>query len=248
MKKNLVVVLGMLSFSWICAAGELHEFRSFSGKSVKAEIMDYNGRMDEVTLRLPNRRIRKVKPSVFIEADQEYIKKWSLIDGFKNSSKLRMEINKKAGDFRRLEGRRGSVAKTRKTRYDIVVENLNSYPMEKISVEYKIFLKPQGDGQWHSELVGLLGSRDELQNPSPVSGARWCEKIPAGGKILFETKFARSVKAKPTSRPDSSGNVLKNQAIVLEGIWVRLVMELDGKKIARDVFAPDTLEGKHEWE
>jgi hypothetical protein len=25
-------------------------------------------------------------------------------------------------------------------------------------------------------------------------------------------------------------------------------MELDGKKIARDVFAPDTLEGKHEWE
>jgi len=248
MKRYLMVVLGVLSFSRMCGAGELHEFRVLSGKSVKAEVIGYNGRLDMVTLKLPNKSIKKVRLGLFVAEDREYVIKWSFVSGFKNNAKFKIKINKKSGGVERVEARKGGLATIKKTRYDIVLENLNSFPLENISVEYKIFIRTKGDGRWLKDLVKLLGSKSELVNPTPTFGAKECGEISPSETILVETKYARSIKAKPGSRTDSSGEAWKNQELVLEGIWVRVVMEIDGETIFRDVFAPDILKGKHTWD
>jgi len=248
MKKYSLIVLGMLSFARMCGAGEVHEFQLPSGKSVKAEIMGYNGRLDVVTLRLPKGGIKKVHPGIFVAEDQKYIQKWALICGFKRSSKFTIKINKKSGDFKRVETKKGGTAKVQEIRYDIVLENSNSYPLEEISVEYRIFVRPKGDGRWHAEMVSALGSLSELTNPTPVSGAKAFMEIVPGETYQVQTKYARSIKAKSGGRADSSGVTFKNQELVLEGIWVRVLMEIDGETFFRDVFAPDTLKGKHVWD
>jgi hypothetical protein len=248
MKRYLLVVWGMLSLSQLCGAGELHEFRTLDGKCVKAEILAYNGRLDVVTLKLPNQSMKKVHPGLFVAKDREYIKNWSFIFGLKNPSKFAVKVNKKQGDYKRKDVRGSGTVKIQEVRYDIAVENLNSFPLENLSIEYKIFLKPRGDGRWPSGLSSLLGSVDELQNPPPVCGAKECLKIDPSETVQFETRYARSVKLKSSGRADSSGKKFKNQELDLEGIWVRVIMEIGDEMVFRDFFAPKALEGKYSWD
>ena len=248
MRSCLIVALGVLSFVRICGAGEFHEFRTLSGKSVKAEVLGYNGRLDEVTLKLPNRNIRKVHPGLFVAEDQKYIKNWALLFGFKSTSKFTVKVNKKSGDFKRVETKKGGTAKVQEIRYDIVLESFNSYPLEEVSVEYKIFARSKGSGLWHPALASELGlSISELKNPPPVSGAKAFREIVSGETYEVQTKYVQKIKAKGTLKADSSGKTYKNQELAIEGIWVRVLMEIDGETIYRDFFTPNTLKGKHAW-
>ncbi|NNJ71296.1 MAG: hypothetical protein HKP10_08440, partial [Kiritimatiellales bacterium] len=58
------------------AKAELREFKTPDGKSVMAEIVGYNAKLGKVELKRENGKRVKVKPSVFVEEDQQYITDW----------------------------------------------------------------------------------------------------------------------------------------------------------------------------
>ena len=208
--------------------------------------MDYNGTLDVVTLKLANKQLKKVKASIFSDADRDYIKKWYLLKGFKDQSRFKVVVKKKSGKSWKKKGPHGGVS-TKEMRYDIVLENRNSYSLEDISVEYGIFLRAKGDGRWLRDFAEALGSSQDLCNPSPVLGGGKYAEISSKAVEVLETKHARTVRADVNGGMDVFGEYFKKQEIVLEGIWVRVTTSVDGETIMREVFDPDTLRGKHDW-
>jgi hypothetical protein len=86
-------VIGVILISASCFAAK-DEFRVFTTQDdrvVSARIINVDRQRGVVELELENKRRKKVKPSVFTEADQAYIHDWNLCKTFMSSSGLRVE-------------------------------------------------------------------------------------------------------------------------------------------------------------
>ena len=85
--KRLFIVAGML-FALLAfrVDAEMREFKLPDGRSLQAEIMGFDGKLGKVELKLANGRRKKIKPGIFVEEDQKYIKEWLALDGLRNAA------------------------------------------------------------------------------------------------------------------------------------------------------------------
>ena len=236
------------------AGAELREFRLPDGRSIQAEIMSYNGKLDKVVLRLENKSIKKVKPGIFVKEDQEYIHEWAKLDGFRNKAffkiscqknlveKWKDEIDEKVSyGGGNTEKENIGELKFEKFAYKLLLENRNTVPLENVEVEYCIFCKEKGKGKWRK-------STDWFSEAT--TGSITVEKLPA--------KKKKTVVTDPVviGRQEITGDVYNGRtgggfekiSAELEGIWVRVIVKAPGgQKAVRELFSPDTLEGKYAW-
>lgn len=249
--KRLFIVAGLLVFTLAAhrADAKMREFTSPDGRTLQAEIVSFNGKLGKVTLKLANGRIRRVEPSRFVEEDQKYIKEWASLDGFRNKTFFKISCSKDMVEKWKdnIEGRvsygGGSSEKAtvgemkfEKYAYNLLLENRNDVPLENIEVEYCIFCKQKGKGQWES-------GTDWFQKEN--KGTLAIKKLPAKSKKTLTTK--PSVIARQEILGDFVQSYEKISA-ELEGIWVRITIKTPGGQSAvRNVFQPKNLEGKHAW-
>ena len=78
------IALSIFLFGTAHARVELHEFTLKDGRTLKAEIVGYNAKLGKVELKRTDGKRVPVKPTVFVEADQSYIREWFMLDGVRN--------------------------------------------------------------------------------------------------------------------------------------------------------------------
>jgi len=247
MKRLLPFVFVLMLVGGTFAGRQYRDFTDIKGRTIRGCVLAFDEHSGTVSFERDNQRTSKVPITIFSEADQDYIKNWCLLRGFRDPSRFKISVKKKNGKTWKKTGEIGGVS-TKEVRYDIVLENRNDLPLENVSVEYRIFLRAKGNGRWVEDFYKALGSSQDLLNPLPVLGEGKYAEIPSKGTMVLETKYARTVKEKVNGGiMDVFGEYFETQEVVLEGVWVRVTTVIDGETIMREVFAPDTLRGKYEW-
>ncbi|MEI6890529.1 MAG: hypothetical protein V5783_00005 [Pontiella sp.] len=92
--KNMI--WSVLILSMILSLGsmaEMHAFELPDGRILEAELVDYNSRQGLVTLKRTDGKRIPVKPSIFIEKDQIYIRDWCAARAFLSDSTLKIQAD-----------------------------------------------------------------------------------------------------------------------------------------------------------
>ena len=79
------------------------EFTLPDGRSLEAEIVQYDERLGQVELKRADGKLVKIKPSVFVEEDQAYVDEWIIHSIFKGRH-ITVEVNKKKVWQRKMDG------------------------------------------------------------------------------------------------------------------------------------------------
>jgi len=149
---RFIVFAGGLFFMCTTARSELYEFKTPDGKSVKAEIADYNARVGKVTLKREDGRRVDVKPSIFTEEGQVQIKEWVSAQAFTSDKQLKITCDDKVveewkeEEYRDLTDTEGNTEQYlmketmfERVAYDIEFQNMNAVALDNIRMEYRIY-------------------------------------------------------------------------------------------------------------
>ena len=223
------------------------------GKSVKAEIIDFNSNLGQVTLKRQNGKRVKVKPSIFVEADQEYIKQWASFKGFRSESLFKISCEDKLVEkWKEVEEREMtysnsgnsagkmtvSESKFERYVYELNLENRSGIALSNLRFEYCIFyeqdIQPRA-GKIEIEKKVESGKIEAVQ----VAGKE--KKILLTNPIVLRNKeYMGEFNYGGAKREKESGD--------LKGIWLRIFCTTDsGQTVTRNVFEPSSIEGKYSW-
>jgi len=118
--------------------GELHEFKLPDGRALKAEIISYNARLEKVELKRADGKHVNVKPDIFVDEDQKYIKEWASLEDFRNESCFKVECKKRIQEKWRDDNDIQQRGYTR-VAYELLLENKSSQALKDLRIEYRIF-------------------------------------------------------------------------------------------------------------
>ena len=236
MEKATVVVVGLLVGLGVKA--EVHEFSTPDGKTVKAEIIGFNAKLGKVELKREGGKRVKVKPAIFVQADQAYIQEWAALDGFRNPSSFKVECRKKTVEKWKEDGSVHEVKYERK-QYEVKIENRTSTPIEGLAVECRIYYE---------------------QEKSRPGQSKTTLKLDKPGKLdltHLRTKETRTLKTDSIVLESRSFNSVdyyyeqgdpQNTEGKLKGIWLRITAKTSGGQTAvRNIYEPASIEGKFRW-
>ncbi len=236
-----------------CFGGQakLHEFTLKDGRTLKAEIVSYNARLGNVELKREDGKRIPVKPTVFSEADQKYIKEWAVLDGVRNERFFKVvcekdlvekwkkeemaEVTYSGGD---VQKELVSVSKFERYVFELNLENKNEFALENLQVEYRIFYEQEvsaGSSKPVAKKKVLLGEL-KVKQIDP----RGKKKLKTESVVVHGTEYSSSITYGGVTKERESGEI--------EGIWLRITATgSDGQSVVREVFEPSNLEGKHKW-
>lgn len=249
--------MGWFSFLFMliiagAAQAELHEFNLPDGRSIKAEIVDYNAKLGMVQLRREDgKRLPKVKPTTFVKEDQEYIHNWAKLAGFRSPSLFKItckddQIEKwkeeEEGKVRYSDGsvETETISETHfeKFVYNVKLENKNNVPLEGIKFEYRIYYEQ-----------GTSKMKKASKKPKSISGELELRRLSPKQKTILKTKPVVIHKKEYFGDfTNMDGSLSEPDEGEILGIWLRAYAKgADGKMIVRDVYQPDSLAGKYAW-
>jgi hypothetical protein len=254
--KYRFLVVGALGVMLLAnqASAEMREFKLPDGRTIKAEVVSFNGKLGKVQLRLENGVLKKVKPEIFVEEDQHFIKEWATVKAFMNETFFKLscqkDLVKKWKDTLvsnvRYSG--GNVEKEtigelkfEKFAYKLLLDNRNNVPLENVTIKYCIFCEEKGKGQWKKG-TGWLNAE--------TKGTINIDKLLAKSKRTVVTSPVVVGRQEITGDIVSSGTESTYEKISaeMEGIWVRVTIKMpSGQTATREVFEPESLEGKYSW-
>jgi len=236
------------------AGAELREFKLPDGRAIKAEIVSFNGKLGKVELKLENGSLRKVKPGIFVEEDQKYIKEWAAVKAFMNKAFFKLSCQKDLVEKWKddivsqvsygggsLETESIGEMKFEKFAYKVLLDNRNDVSLENLEIKYCIFCKEKGKGRWRK-------GKDWFSNET--SGTIQIDNLSAKSKKTEETEPVVIARQEITGDIVSSGtgSSFEKIGVELEGIWVRVTIKMpSGQTAIRDIFEPESLKGKHTW-
>lgn len=247
------VVLGV--FCVLAAHAELHAFTLPDGRSIQAEIVDYNAKLGVVDLKLANGRRKKIKPAVFIQKDQNFIREWAKFSAFRDASFFKISCKRKLSDKWKEEEtgsinygsgqvEQETVSNTKFERYvyEVLLENRNAVALENMTFEYRIFYE-----QIESAGSGDKRSRSNVKN-KVVSGHFKFDRLAAKGKSTKATEpVVIHEKEHLGDFVYSGGDPVKEKGDI-KGIWIQAHMKgADGQVITRHVYEPSGIEGHYAW-
>jgi len=249
MYRSIIASLCFLSASTVLA--EMHEFRTPDGKSVQAEIVDFNAKLGKVTLKRQGGKRVKVNPSAFVEADQKYIKEWASLAGFRSESLFKIsckdalvekwketeESDVYYGDDKTTtEKVTTSESKFERHVFKLNFHNSNRVSLGNMKLEYRIFYEQDEQRQ-----MGKISTKKKV-----TSGEIEKVQLRAQEKKTFETK---PVILRDTDYMlDYVSGSYEAEKGDLKGIWLRVsCTTASGQTVTRNVFEPASLEGKYFW-
>lgn len=236
------------------ARAELHEFKLPDGRSIKAEIVDFNAKLGVAELKLENGSVKKIKPSIFVKDDQDYISGWAQLAGFRSPSFFKITCQTdlvekwketETGDISYSDGstEEATISETKYERfvYEIKLENRNAVPLKNIKIEYRIFYEQ-----------GLGGSGDERSkltvSKKKVSGDLDLASLAPKKKLILKTKPVVIHEKEYSGDFDYTGGDPVKESGDIKGIWLQVSTKgADGKKVIRNVYEPASIHGKYTW-
>ncbi|MBN2162382.1 MAG: hypothetical protein JXR25_15405 [Pontiellaceae bacterium] len=132
---------------------DIRIFTAPGGKTVEAEIVDYDARSGLVQLKRKDGKELKVKPCIFVEADQRYIKNWMKAQTVLADQSLRINSSKKViKEWKVPESKDLSFTSGNKEEdivfntidyqsvaYEFTFKNAASNPIKDVELEYCIY-------------------------------------------------------------------------------------------------------------
>jgi hypothetical protein len=239
MRRN--VFMGMVATAVLggVAQAEPHEFKLPDGRSIKAEIIGYNAKLGQVELVLANKKRKKINPAIFVEKDQEFIKEWASMDGFRNKSSFKVDCSKKKLEQWK-EDDDAFQTKFERYAFEVALENRSALPIEGLKAEYRIFYEQEENDRATKKVVtGKLVKTGALD----IERVRPKEKrrIDTESVVLKEFEFNMSDYYVEDGEPESTSGEIK-------GIWLRLTVSTpSGQTAVRDIYEPESLRGKYAW-
>ncbi|VGO21100.1 hypothetical protein [Pontiella sulfatireligans] len=255
--KTMGMILSVLAIllAGIQARAELHTFTLQDGRALEAEVTDFNGRTGLVELKRTDGKRVKVKPDLFVEADQLFIKQWAKMEGFRSPTFFKVECKKsmiekwkdsEEGEISYSDGsvEKETISETKFERfaYEVFLENRNDVALDNLKFEYRIFYEQgtaAGSGSRRSELVvsqKVLPGELKISRLSPKAKT----VLKTESIVIHEKEYIGDFNYRGGDPVKESGD--------LKGIWLRIhAQSLDGKKVTRNVFEPASIEGKYAW-
>ncbi|MDF7824036.1 hypothetical protein P4B35_08425 [Pontiellaceae bacterium B12227] len=250
MKRLFFVLIFALSVGLVRA--EMHTFKLPDGRSIVAEIVDVNARQGIVELRLENGSVKKIKPSIFVQEDQDYISAWSELAGFRSPAFFKISCKRKLDEkwdeeeSGKISYSDGSVedetiseTKYEKFIYEILLENRNKVPLQDLTLEYRIFYEQgTGDATGTKLVVAKKNVAGKLEVARLDSKAKTTLK--SSPVVIHDKDWNGDYTYKGGDPVSESGEV--------KGIWLRVQTKgVDGKPVIRDVYEPESIAGKYAW-
>lgn len=235
MKKTLIILfLGVFLVNLLMA----REFTLPDGRSLEAEIVQYDERLGQVELKRADGKLVKIKPSVFVEEDQDYIDEWILHSVF-NGRDIIVDCNKKKVGQRKEDGNAHFI-RIDSFLYEIEIQNRSATEISGLDVEYKIFYEQE---------VNDMDKGRVINHEKTENGKLKIKSLGAREKKNFSTKEVELAKYEfnsteyyvPGGEPQGTKGDIK-------GMWIRMECETaGGMKSVKDFFEPSSIEGKYRW-
>tara|TARA_X000000950_G_scaffold104156_1_gene131362 strand:+ start:915 stop:1631 length:717 start_codon:yes stop_codon:yes gene_type:complete len=238
MSKRNIFWIGMFVLLGGVLSSLGHTFTLPDGRSLEAEIVQYDERSGQVELKRTDGKLVKIKPSVFVKSDQDYITEWFLHSVF-NGKDISVDINKKKVGQRKEDGN-AHFMRIDEFLYQIEIENRSNIEISELDVEYRIFYEQEENDMDKGRVV---------KHDRTVQGDLEIELLAAKGKRIFSSKEVELVKYEfnSTEYYVPGGDPQATQGSI-KGIWVRVECEsTGGMKSVRDFYEPSSIEGKYSW-
>lgn len=221
-------------------ASSVSEFRAFQsqqGQVVEARIINFDANRGLVELELRNKRRKKVKPSVFAESDQGYIRDWAQGKSFMSGSGIRFKAEKKVIKDWRESPAAGIERQFEQCVYICELKNGGMTALENLKVEYCVY--------WSQE---YLRNGEESKKVHHLSDMAEIDKIKKQSAVTFQTS--------PTTLCDQSlvggyyysGGGPDKQDAKMKGVWVKVMLTTpSGLTFTRDFCEPAGVMKQIEW-
>lgn len=218
--------------SFLCHGEVLREFNSTDGRSLFAEILQYNNKNHKIQLKCKNGKKVWVSPSIFSDGDKNYIKEWVNAESFRSSRSLMISARKESENKNTL-------------RYKITLSNKCDADFTDLLIDYRIHIEEKGSNSYpdDSRVIGeVLG---------PVS-------VPARDSVILYTDNEKLVDysesftvwyTDSTGLRDSDTVVRKQREDHARGLLIRLHgPKVGNMRALRTCTQPDNLsEKKYAW-
>lgn len=211
-------------------------YRTFiiKGQEIKAKIIAVEPAQGNVVIELDNQQRKKVKASIFSEADQTYIRERALIQEFL-SHRLRIQMKKNVVNRKRENPHHGIQRDVDVIRYDIVVSNGSSLDFGRLLVAYNLFY----------EQDVLATGRNDVQKHC-LTGAFYLDPMPSRGKQQVHTKTYEVYKQKLVKGYTTGGPT--NQSGKSKGAWIKVLLKTpSGMTAVREVCIPKNANEVFTW-
>lgn len=238
-----LLLLGILSLGFTCVA-EMHAFELNDGRTLEAEIVDFDGRSGKVTLKRADGKRVPVPANIFVEADQAYIKEWDAAKAFTSDKFLKVSFDEKTLErrkeeiYKNLTDTDGNVEeylmkeiKYEDVAFQIELRNMNKSALNGMRMEYRIYYEQSRENRnKQNPDQFVLAAESEV---SAVAGGQNI-KIMTKPVTIYDDNINAISWADGSERVPGRGDV--------HGIRARIYMKTkSGKEIMREVCYPKNL-------
>ncbi|MCK4564884.1 MAG: hypothetical protein KAU94_09445, partial [Verrucomicrobia bacterium] len=236
------IALSIFLFGTAHARAELHEFTLKDGRTLKAEIVGYNAKLGKVELKRADGKRVPVKPAVFVEADQKYIKEWTILDGVRNERFFKVACKKVMAEKWKKEEEDEvqyddgsservlvSISKFKRYVYELNLENRNDFAVENLKLEYRVFYEQEvstGSAKVVAKDKVLSGSLEVKR-----MGPREKKKLTTEPVVLRDTEYSSDITY------GESGITRERESSEIKGFCLRIIATgSDGQTVLREIF------------
>jgi hypothetical protein len=221
-------------------SGATDGFRIFTdrqGRAVSAKIINVDAQRGLVELQLENKRRKKIKPSIFCEKDQTYIRDWQSLRMFNSSSSFKVELKKKVVES---WTEKGSVQRDfERVMYEMVLMNRGAEPLENLEVAYNIFYEQEQlatSGQYTDK--HCTKGRIQREQVAPRSS----NTLNSESVVVFDQHLSGGYDGYVGGLPERQEGDIK-------GIWLRVTLTMpSGASAMREFLSPKSLKSHHSWQ
>jgi hypothetical protein len=246
---KLFLMMGLIAAGTVY--GEMHAFTLPDGRTLEAEVVDFNGRLGTVVLKRADGKRIPIKPEVFIEADQQYIREWSKTLAFRSENVLKISCaddvvkdwkKEETQDIRYTDGSVEkdfivNIKKYEQIAFNFEFNNLGDAPLKGISMEYCIYYEQSN--------MAMDKKPETVQKV--FQGKETVPEIPVKKKVSMTTKPVEIYEDNLNNIPQGGdGDVRRPGKGDVHGMRARLYMTTSsGEKVMREVSSPSTLSEKN---
>lgn len=228
-----LILLSLLStLSLQAQADGYRTFTNDAGKTLRAKPVRLGP--DSVILELENGRTLKSGIKFFCQADQNYLKRWDLINKAQNNEFLDIDVNRRMDRVGRDKD--GAINLTYyQGYYKIKLSNKGSRPLTGIRAEYQTFGIEEAMAKQNSGDVKHKRNRGEFKVAIPPFRT---QEVETSKTNLRESKLDGGY------RWDVGGD--KNSSAKMNGIWIRFYLE-DDNTLIHEYSLPNSLMKREDW-
>ena len=251
MSKRVGILIGLVVLFGGVINSMGYTFTLPDGRSLEAEIVQYDERLGQVELKRTEGKLVKIKPSVFVKSDQDYILDWAASRAFMSPAKLKVEADDrtvkswKEEEYEDVRYSNGDVERElmKETRfeeqvYEIELFNKSDIAIEDVYIEYVVFYE-QSKETYSKPVMEQKTKRGKIE----------INRLAGKTSVVKSTDEVKTHKDNIMSKNWVSGRSRTGGKGRVNGMRARLCKKLpEGEVVFRSFSSPTSLsESRYPW-